>query len=181
MHVTAVDTGGELVDVVDAEDRVVGRATRTDVRRANLRHRSVYVLVFNRGGELFVHRRTPTKDVYPGHLDVAIGGVPLAGEDYEAAARRELGEEIGVVDVSPERLFALRYADAVTTLNGVVFRCVHDGPFALQASEIESGEFLPLAEVVRRVRQEPFCPDGLAVLARYRESFVPGAAGGQTA
>ena len=50
----------ELVDVVDAEDRVVGRVTRAEMRARRLRHRATYLLVFNSRGELFVHLRTAT-------------------------------------------------------------------------------------------------------------------------
>jgi isopentenyldiphosphate isomerase len=162
----------ELVDVVDDEDRVVGRRTRGQIRRHNLRHRSVYVLVFNRTGHLFVHRRTATKDVYPGYYDVAVGGVPAAGESYWDAAVREVTEELGVT-AALERLFAIRYRDAVTAVNGAAFRCTHDGPFVLQVSEIAGGEFLPLAAIDARARREPFCPDGLAVLHRYRALHPP--------
>ena len=108
--------------------------------------------------------------MYPGHYDVAIGGVVGAGESYAEAAVRELHEELGIAANAPEPLFAIRYRDVSTAVNGMVFRCVHDGPFVLQASEIVSGEFLPAAAIVDRMRQDPFCPDGQAVLARYRES-----------
>jgi isopentenyldiphosphate isomerase len=162
------DPGDELIDVVDDEDRVVGRRTRAEVRRHNLPHRSVYILVFNGAGELFVHRRTDTKDVYPGYHDVAIGGVVGAGESYADAAARELREELGIPGDAIEPLFSIRYRDVATAVNGMVFRCVHDGPFVLQASEIVSGEFLPTAVVEERMGRERFCPDGRAVLARYR-------------
>ncbi len=46
--------------------------------------------------ELYVHRRTETKDVYPGYLDVCAGGVNAAGESYDTCAARELEEELGV-------------------------------------------------------------------------------------
>jgi isopentenyldiphosphate isomerase len=160
----------EVVDVVDDQDRVVGRRTRAEIRRHNLTHRSVYVLVFNGAGDLFVHRRTATKDVYPGYCDVAIGGVVGAGESYADAAARELREELGIAAGAPEPLFSIRYRDVSTAVNGMVFRCVHDGPFVLQASEIVSGEFLPAAAIEDRMRREAFCPDGQAVLARYWES-----------
>ena len=42
----AVTTAGrELVDVVDADDRVVRQATRAEMRRDNLLHRAVYLVV----------------------------------------------------------------------------------------------------------------------------------------
>jgi len=161
------DPGEDLVDVLDGAGRTVGTATRREMRARRLPHRSVYVLVLNRAGELFVHLRTATKDVYPGHWDVAVGGVALAGEDFDAAARREAAEELGV-PLDPEPLFPIRYTDAASDVHGMVYRAHHDGPFRLQAEEIVRGEFMPLDAVAARSAREPFCPDGLAVLAEYR-------------
>jgi 8-oxo-dGTP pyrophosphatase MutT (NUDIX family) len=92
--------------------------------------------------------------------------VLAAGESFAAGARREAGEELGVA-VEPEELFGLRYADAASVVQGVVFRVVHDGPFRLQPEEIVRGEFVPPGEVAARAAHTPFCPDGLAVLAEY--------------
>ena len=161
------DPGDERVDVVDTAGQTTGTTTRRDMRARRLPHRSVYVLVFDRRGELFVHLRVPTKDVYPGHWDVAVGGVLQAGETFDAAARREAAEELGVA-VEPTRLFPFHYADPSTDVHGMVYRAEHDGPFRLQPEEIVRGEFIPLEAVAARAARDPFCPDGLAVLAEYR-------------
>lgn len=157
----------ELVDVVDEKDRVVGQATRREVRARNLRHRSVYILVFDSAGRLFVHHRTANKDVFPGHWDVAVGGVVAAGESYDAAAARELAEELGVCDARPRRLFPVRYEDARSRVSGMVYSCGSDGPFTLQASEIAGGDWMDLDVAIERTQQVPFCPDGLEVLRLY--------------
>jgi isopentenyldiphosphate isomerase len=162
-----IDPNQELVDVIDADGRVVGTVTRRDMRARRLPHRCVYILVFNRWGELFVHRRTPTKDVYPGHWDVAIGGVLVAGESFDDGARREGFEELGV-ELSLEPLFPFRHEDAATLVRAMVYRACHDGPFCLQPEEITSGEWLPLHAIPARARQASFCPDGLAVLAQFQ-------------
>ncbi len=162
----------ELVDVVDEDDHVVGRATRAEMRRRNLLHRAVYVLVRNSRGEFFVHRRTTTKDVYPGHWDVTVGGVVAAGEDYAVAARRELAEELAIHGAPPCLLFAVRFADAATRLIGRAFLVHHDGDVTLQEDEVAWGSFVPLTEVERIVRDKPCCPDGVAVLRRYRASLA---------
>jgi isopentenyldiphosphate isomerase len=163
----STDPGEERVDVIDEAGRTVGTVTRREMRGRRLPHRCVYVLVFNRRGELFIHQRTATKDVYPSHWDVAVGGVLAAGESFDAGARREVGEEIGI-DAEPEALFPFRYADAATVAQAMVYRLVHEGPFVLQPEEIVRGEFVPLEEVAKRAAREQFCPDGLAVLAEYR-------------
>ncbi len=157
----------ELVDVVDEAGRTVATVTRQEIRERGLPHRCVYVLVFHPQGELFIHLRTPDKDVYPSHWDVAVGGVLLAGESFAAGAAREIREELGI-DVDPEALFPFRYADASSAVQGMVYRVYHAGPFRLQPEEIVRGEFVPLADVPRRAAREPFCPDGLAVLEEFQ-------------
>src|SRR6516162_6221751 len=122
------DPSTELVDVIDDAGRTVGVVTRREMRTRRLPHRCVYLLVFNTKGELFVHQRTATKDVFPSHWDVAIGGVLATGESFVTGARREAGEELGV-EVTPEPLFPFRYADAATVVQGMVYRTLHDGPF----------------------------------------------------
>lgn len=161
---TAAD---ELVDVIDAADRVVRQASRAEMRRTNLLHRAVYILVRNSAGHLFVHQRTTSKDVYPGHWDLTVGGVVAAGEDYDTAARRELAEEIGVVCNTLLPLFEVRYRDASTQLVGRAFLARHDGSVTLQEEEIACGDFVSPDEVDRIVREERCCPDGVQVWRRY--------------
>lgn len=157
----------ELIDVVDERDRVLTQATRREVRLRNLRHRSVYILVFNSNSQLFVHQRTPTKDIFPECWDVAVGGVLAAGEDYDRGAQRELREELGVTGVRLRRLFPMRYEDASNRVLGMVYSCTTDGPFRLQPSEIVSGAWMDLDVLFERTQQEPFCPDGIEALRLY--------------
>jgi isopentenyldiphosphate isomerase len=99
----------EIVDLVDTADRIVGRAPRPEVRRLNLLHRGVGILCRNPRGEVYVHRRTPTKDVFPHLYDMFVGGAVASGETYLQAATREIAEELGVTGVPLEFLFAHLY------------------------------------------------------------------------
>jgi len=157
----------EQVDVVDENDCVVQRTTRREVRAHNLRHRGVYILVFNSAGQLLVHQRTPTKDIFPAYWDVSIGGVVAAGEIYDDAARRELAEEIGFNAVPLRRLFPVRYEDAATRVCGMVYSCTCDDQPQLQAAEIAAAEWADFDVVLERAQHQQFCPDGLEVLRRY--------------
>jgi dipeptidase E len=161
------EPGKELVDVIDEEGRTLEVVTRREMRQRRLLHRCTYVLVFNRAGELFIHLRTPLKDVYPSHWDIAIGGVVAAGESFAQGVQRELQEELGV-QTEAEELFPFRYADENSALQGMVYRAMHEGPFHLQPEEIVRGEFVPLHEIEERARHQPFCPDSLALLTQVR-------------
>ncbi len=153
--------------MVDDAGRAVAVVTRREMRRRRLPHRSTYILVFDRSGDLFVHLRTATKDVYPSHWDPCAGGVLAPGEDFASGAARELAEELGV-DAPLDALFPFRWEDAHNVVHGMVFRTLHDGPFRLQPEEVVCGEFLSIGAVEERALREPFCPDGLAVVREYR-------------
>jgi isopentenyldiphosphate isomerase len=171
--VTPADPGAELVDVLDDAGNPIGRATRREMRARRLPHRCVYVLVFNRRGEPFVHLRTPTKDVYPSHWDVAVGGVLAAGEPFDAGARRELAEELGV-SAPLTALFPFRYEDDATVVHAMAYSTVHDGPFRLQPEEIVQGRFVDWEAFDALAARAPVCPDSLAVVAAYRRHQAPG-------
>lgn len=157
----------EVVVIVDEHNHIVGAVPRREMRAKRLRHRSTYILVFNSRGELYVQKRTLTKDVFPGYYDVAAGGVVLAGETYEQGAERELEEEMGIRGVPLHRLFDFYFEDEHTRLWGCAFSCVYNGAVVLQEEEIESGAFMPVSDILRRAETEPYTPDGLYVLQRY--------------
>jgi 8-oxo-dGTP pyrophosphatase MutT (NUDIX family) len=170
------DPGAEVVDLVDAEDRVVGHALRRDVRRDKLLHRGVGVLCRNPAGEIYVHRRTKSKDVFPGMYDMFAGGVVEAGETYESAARRELAEELGIEGPAPRLLFKHLYTGADNPSWYAVFEVVWDGPIRHQAEEVAWGAFMPEDELVGRLDEWPFVPDGLEAFRRYLTQLRPPAA-----
>ena len=89
-------SGDEIVAIVDASNHVIGSSSRREMRARRLLHRACFILVFNSSGDLFVQKRTMSKDVYPGYFDTAVGGVVMAGESYEQSAKRELWEELGI-------------------------------------------------------------------------------------
>jgi isopentenyldiphosphate isomerase len=163
----------EIVAIVDAQNNVVGAAPRHEMRARCLPHRSTYILVFNSQGELYVQKRTMTKDVFPGYYDIATGGVVLAGESYAEGAKRELAEEIGVQNVPLTHLFDFYYTDADTRVWGGVFTCVYDGDLVLQAEEVESGAFMSISAIWHQAQTEPYTPDGLYVLQRYVNDYAP--------
>lgn len=86
----------ELLPVVDHEDRQVELAPRAAVHAQGLLHRAVHVLVFTPDGRLWLQRRSMAKDTHPGKWTSSASGHVDPGEGYEAAARRELGEELGL-------------------------------------------------------------------------------------
>ena len=164
---TEPDVPEEWVDHIDEHDRVIGRVPRRLMRRDNLLHRSVGILCFDPAGLIYVHRRTDTKDVFPGLHDMTVGGVVSAGESYDDAAVRELAEELGISGPTPEFLFKHRYEDAFVRSLAAVYRVVWDGPIRHQPSEVAWGGYFPVADIASNARGFRFVPDGWQLFTRY--------------
>lgn len=159
----------EIIQIVDEKNTEIAAVPRRIMREQNLIHRATYILVFNRAGEIFIQRRTKTKDIYPGYWDIAAGGVVMANESYEDSACRELEEELGISDNNLAYCFDHYYEDENNRVWGRVFRCTHDGPFELQGSEVEYGMFVPAQTALGMSKTELFTPDGIEILKRFEE------------
>ena len=160
----SAEPGTELVDVVDDDDHVVATVTRARMRAERLQHRAVSIAVLGTDGRLLVHRRADTKDVWPGMWDIAAGGVVAAGEDYDTAARRELGEELGIAAGVLVHLGAGRYVDEAVAMLGRGYLTVHDGPFTFTDGEIAEVRWVDRAALAALMDSERFVPDNVALL-----------------
>jgi 8-oxo-dGTP pyrophosphatase MutT (NUDIX family) len=160
--------GDELVPLYDAAGRPSGEVvTRREMRTRNLRHAATAVVVRNSAGQVYVHRRTDTKDVFPGRYDFAAGGVLQVGEEPYDAAVREAAEELGVAGVELTSLGEGDYADDHTDYHAFCFTCVHDGPITWQPEEVAWGAWVTVEELRAMVRTESFVPDSIALLGEH--------------
>lgn len=142
----------ELIAVVDKNDQFIENKPRNEVHQFGLRHRAVHILVFNENNQLFLQKRSLTKDINAGLWDTSAAGHVDAGESYAVCAHRETIEELGVcVDATLKFLFKLP-ARPETGMEFVqVYRGVHNGPFTLEAGEIDGGQWFDIKEISLRV------------------------------
>ena len=146
----------ELFDVVDADDQVIGQSPRGLVHRKRLFHRAIHVFVFNRAGDLFLQRRSITKDTAPGKWVSSCSGHVDSGEDYDDAAARELKEEIGLEN--PEQ-FKRVFKEAPCKQTGYefawVYECKSEGPFKLDPIEISEGRWVKVEHLNHWIKEKP--------------------------
>ncbi|MGH1563121.1 NUDIX hydrolase [Mumia sp. DW29H23] len=157
----------EIVALYDDGGRPCGSAPRSRVRRENLHHAATAVVVLDPAGQVYVHRRTDTKDVFPGMYDVCAGGVLLAGEAPYDGAVREVAEELGITGVALEPIFTGRYDDEHTSYQAFGYLVDGwDGPIRWQPEEVAWGGWMPLEDVVRRLDDPawPLVPDSYALV-----------------
>ena len=140
--------------VVDENDRVIGTAPRREVHGNNLRHRAVHIFLFNHAGELLLQKRSRWKDRHPGLWDSSAAGHVGAGEEYDATAARELGEELGATaDLS--RVAKLPASNQTGQEFIWLYRGTQEGPFTPARTEIDAVQFFPLEMVGRWVEGRP--------------------------
>lgn len=146
----------ELFDVVDENDRVIGTMPRREVHRLKRRHRAVHLLVVNRAGQIFLHKRSMQKDLFPGVWDSSAAGHVGTGEDYDGTAVRELEEELGCRPARPpQRLFKIEAREETGQEFVWVYRVESEGPFTLHPDEIQCGGWFSPGEIDRWLAERP--------------------------
>lgn len=160
----ACGVGDELVDIVDESDRVIAIVTRREMRAGRLRHRAVFIAVQGSDGRLLVHQRSYDKDVCPGAWDIAVGGVVGSGESYDAAAAREMAEEIGLIDAMPTPIGGGPFGDESFELIGRCYHIVHDGPFMFADGEVIRAKWVNQGELDALLATEDVMQDSVALL-----------------
>lgn len=165
----------ELIAQYDEAGAVVGPVSRAEMRARGLWHAATLVLVRSGDGEqVYVHRRSLAKDVFPGRHDCWAGGVVAYGETPAEGAERELAEELGVSGVPLAPLFEFPFESGTIRYHAFAYEVRWDGPIQHQPEEIVAGWWMPLAELRTRLADPtwPFVPDGRAAIERWfaRES-----------
>lgn len=142
----------ELLDVVDQQDQVVAVRRRGDIHALGLMHRAIHILLFNQAGQLFLQKRSMSKDENPGLWDSSAAGHVDSGESYEECAERELFEELGIKPAQTlEFLFKLPPSQATGNEHSVIYRYRFDGQLNLQAEEIDDGVWIDPLQLDERV------------------------------
>lgn len=157
----------EFLDIVDANDQVIGKATRDDIYKKSLCHRIVHVLIFDEQGNLALQLRSKKVSFCPSHWSTTVGGHVQTGESYEEGALREFKEELGTTN--PLEFFSKDWYEA----NGLrkfltTYKTVYSGPFNPNPDDVERVDFFSADEIKDMIdRGEKFHPELLFLLKKY--------------
>lgn len=131
-------------DIVDENDKVMGKATKEDVAACGLICRVAFMLLVNSERQLLLQQRRATKKTYPLYWSGAAAGHLISGETYESGGIREVREELGV---HVELNFLGKYLSAEDREMVGVLYGYHDGPFEIERAEVEQTKFMSLPEI----------------------------------
>lgn len=142
------DNNNEAFPIVDETGQVTGSATRGECHNGSLLlHPVVHLHVFNSKGELYLQKRPEWKDIQPGKWDTAVGGHIDYGETPEQALKREVREELGIVDFTPEQMGMYVFESKRERELVYVHRTTYDGPVSPSKEELDGGRFWTVEEI----------------------------------
>jgi isopentenyl-diphosphate Delta-isomerase len=142
----------EILDIVDLNDKVIGKAPKDVVYKDLLPHRIVRVVIFNKKGLVALQLRSKKVNLFPGYWCSTASGHVRSGETYKKAASRECQEEIGI---TPNLTFL--YKDIHTLEEGLVkiiatFIGYSEGPFEIDPEEVEKVDFFNPKDIKRMLK-----------------------------
>ena len=156
----------EMIDVLDEEDKFVRKASRGDVRKNALLHKTIHVVILNEKGKFFVQKRAANKDIWPRFYEVGVGETVIANEDYDEAAERGLREEIGI-NAKPQLLFETKFRSEENNANIRVYKCVIKEGVTFVDKEVSEGFFVSEEKLKGMVEGKDFTPDSVHVMKKY--------------
>lgn len=160
----------EIFELVDEEGRVVGSAPRSEChRRPDLIHRAVHVVVMNPSGDIYLQKRSRSKDIQPGRWDTSVGGHLAPGEGFEEAAAREMAEELGLAG---EVRFLYRYlwrTERETELVETYLHVTEEIPRP-DPVEVEEGSFFSPAGLKNLLEGDAVTPNLREEIGRLQEA-----------
>ena len=153
------DNAQERLPLVDEAGNVIGCATRKECHSGSkLLHPVVHLHLLDTAGRLYLQKRPDWKDIQPGKWDTAVGGHIDYGEELTHALRREVREEIGIVDFTPLEVAKYVFESQIEKELINVFITVTDAQ-PIPSDELDGGRFWSIEEILLNLDRDIFTPN----------------------
>jgi len=150
----------EYFPIITENGEIVGKATRTECHAGTfILHPVVHLHIFNSAGELYLQKRSMTKDTQPGKWDTAVGGHVDYGEEVFDALLREVKEELGITNFEPIFLKRYKFVSKIEAELVHSYYTIYDGEMSVDPVEISEGKFWGKAEIDQQLGKDVFTPN----------------------
>jgi len=179
-----VSFGSEELILVDSNDSVVGYRSKLDAHAGvGTSHRAFSAFLFDDLGRLLLHRRSLKKPLWPGFWTNSCCSHPRKGEAIEAAVKRRIAEELGVI-ADASYIYKFEYQAHYNDVGSEhelcsVYLAKTSTPSAISAhmDEVMEWCWLELSEVDRWVAENTkeltpwFCQEWRTLRSVYRDDL----------
>lgn len=154
------DNQQEMFPAVDENGNILGAVSRGEAHNGSKTlHPVVHLHVFNSQGDIYLQQRPEWKDIQPGKWDTACGGHIDLGESVEIALKREVREELGITDFTPEQLGHYVFESDREKELIYVHRTTYDGDIHPSTEELAGGRFWTKEEIIKNIGKKIFTPN----------------------
>lgn len=154
------DNPDEQFPIVDEDGNILGAVSRGQAHDGSkILHPVVHLHVFNSRGELYLQHRPAWKDIQPNKWDTAVGGHVDLGENIHQALVREVREELGITDFTPESLGHYVFESKREKELVYVHRCTYDGDIRPSKDELSGGRFWTKDKIASDIGKGIFTPN----------------------
>lgn len=143
----------ELWDIYDKDRRITGRLHRRgDELEDGDYHLVIHVCIFNSKNQLLIQQRQPWKKGWPNMWDLTAAGSAVAGDNSQAAAEREVKEELGLaINLSNERpRFTINFPNGFDDYY-MITQDVNIEELQLQEDEVQAVKWVDQQELLEMV------------------------------
>ena len=163
-----MDNNNEYLPAVDEAGNIIGAVTRGEAHSgSHILHPVVHLHLFNSKGEIFLQKRPAWKDIQPDKWDTSTGGHVDLGESIGQALKREVGEELGITDFTPEELGHYVFNSDKEKELVYVHKTIYDGPISPDTDELDGGRFWTMEEIAEHIGKGIFTPNFESEYTKY--------------
>jgi isopentenyldiphosphate isomerase len=154
------DNINEMFPLVDEQGNIIGAISRGEAHSGSKKlHPVVHLHVFNSNGDLYLQKRPAWKDIQPSKWDTACGGHIDLGEDVKTALKREVREELGITDFTPQDMGHYVFESAREKELVYVHKTIYDGEVQPSKDELDGGKFWSRDEILANIGKNVFTPN----------------------
>lgn len=160
----------EILDIYNEGNTRIGAASRKAYIKLGLITHAVHAFIFNEKGEVYLQKRAPNKDTYPGYYAPSVAGHVGLGEASNISAAREMEEEIGLkIPLTFVGSFKCFQPENIVNQFYDFYIGFSSQPIRLDVKEAEAGGFYSWSRVMNELDHTNFVP----ALKKELELFGP--------